>query len=565
MQTAAASAAETGTLPSLLPLQAWSESAWDVSSGKIPSTVTSRSLQKRRYGGVRGLNIGVAALAAVVAVAAGFLVLRCAVYLRNASRSRGELRFLAEGRWSDESRGNPCHLPQERPPAGAAAAGEYEQVDEGPLAANDLLLKAKIYTGKLMEMVDGSQSVLWSLPPVLRARCLAALLVLLVVELAALFSLLERRERQVLEAGVHGMYGRIWDMRNSVENEDVTSSRQRHIRWLHITFGNLHEIDPTPERYPQRDWLMELHNLLQLQETALEQVKRGIAGLRQCVNSDRTNDDANPDDAAEDADVAGSSTPAAASDGATEERLDATVTAMVTTIHLRRNQVLSDPLLSEWLRMHHHGTHYALVRRQALQKLINQPLQAHSKLLGDLRSTPLGSGKEPWLGKKKENQPAFTRPQRSRENAYARPEDRRSAPASRQQHTFLRQGSHTGAGAELRSDCGGSDGGRLAFSPPVSNADVDSARSAPTPIFSSTFPFVATAVSTSFTAPHHLAGFPEGSQTTTDATGSARTSPPPTTLVFNDDDIDADTAASERTRGPLQAPLCFIMGSCSCR
>ncbi|CDI75758.1 hypothetical protein, conserved [Eimeria praecox] len=399
MQTAVA--AEPGSLPISLRLLSSSDSASEAASGEAVLPLISRNLRKRRNGGACGISVGVAALVAVAAVAATYMVLRCTLYLANASKSRNALRYLAgaEGEADTDPRG-PCAEPWRHSPAAADAVAEKVEEEEA-LVEEDLIKAACRYAVELTRLINTSEPLVRELNPQLRAKCIAAFLRLSLVEFSALFSLLEGRERVTLQREIHAIHRRIWALRESLGRESISISRQRHIKCLHTFLGRLAEVKPTASTLAKRQRLLRIKNLAQLQDVALSQLNAGLFWLKNLLKScKKASDGANAAAAAgEGAAAAAQGTAAAAvpPKATTDARVAAVVRAIEVTAHRRREQVLVDPLLSHWLRQIHAGDlHYGIVKKKHFESITRKPLQTQRKLLEALQATPLGSGDEPW-------------------------------------------------------------------------------------------------------------------------------------------------------------------------
>ncbi|CDI84530.1 hypothetical protein EPH_0012460 [Eimeria praecox] len=489
MQTAPA--AKPGARPS--SLVGWSDRAWEVSPGEpaLPDTAKSPRHKPKRC--LTGLSVGVAGLAAVAALAAAYLLLRCALYLASASKNTGALRYLAgaEGITNRDVE-KPCGCPAEDPPDPAAAAAEEETLVE-----QDLLRRARRYATDLRRFIDSSEPLVRQLNSNLRAKCIAAFLCLSVVELSASLSLLTGRERAGVPEEISHIATRISSLRQSIGSKQISRPRQKHIKCLSQLLDKLTEVKPAAAALAQKQRLVTISNLLQLQDMALVQLNAGLFWLRVSLERSKT---ANHETtaaapaaenaalaaesaasaverataatgsaaaaagdaaaaagdaaaAAGDAAAAAEGTAAAAKSAASaadspideaavaRARVAAVIEAIEITVHKRRSQVLPDPMLSAWLReVHTQNIHYGIVSHGRLELITLRPLKTHWELLEALKDSPLGWGDEPWkyatLQKADTQQPADSssvskaRSRRDREDELPPPESpSRSPPA----------------------------------------------------------------------------------------------------------------------------------------
>ncbi|CDJ27918.1 uncharacterized protein EMH_0011460 [Eimeria mitis] len=384
-----------------------SQSSWEVTPGEVVLPVISRSLPQRRIAGVGGLTVSVAAVAAVVAIAASYFVVRCALYLSNARKRRASLRFLAgaEGKTNNDQ-GDPCGTSAGDPPAAAAASVDEEKTDE-TLDEQDLLEQAGRYVFELTRVMERNGWLLTQLNFSLRARCVAIFLCVCLVELAALFSLLDKRERVGMKRGIHLISATVVDLRRSLGRAPLSPSRRRHIRFLHELVDQLATVPPPTAVLERSQRLLRIKELLQLQEVALGQLKAGLGWLSACLENCKETQDVGKAPAefiedtvaaAEGAAAAGAAAAAPyAPTSAAAGRVDAVVAALQTTAYKRREQVLRDASLSRWLReVHGPDSRHGLVSKGRLAQLALKPLQSHSERLAALQATPLGSGDELW-------------------------------------------------------------------------------------------------------------------------------------------------------------------------
>ncbi|CDI81217.1 hypothetical protein, conserved [Eimeria acervulina] len=348
--------------------------------------VTPRILQHRRSGGFGGLSFSVAAVSTIAAVATAYLLLRCAFYLADARRSRAAQRLLAGAkRKKNKEPGEPCSVPvEDSAPAAPAASGDGEEA----LVERDLLRRARLYAVGLRRLVSSSECLLRKLNADLRAKCVALFSSLSLVEFSSLLSLLERRDRAGMHEDVSEITSRLWAIRESIGRRVISLPRHRHIKCLHLLLRTLTEVPPVTMAIAEKQRLLRIHQLLQLQEMALGQLNVGLVWLRTSLESTKTRGNAK-------APAGGAETGAALA--AADARIAEAVEAMGVTVRKRREQVLVDPLLSSWLRSTHgRNLHYGLISRSRLQEITIRPLQTHRELLEDLQASPLGSGNEPW-------------------------------------------------------------------------------------------------------------------------------------------------------------------------
>ncbi|CDI78563.1 hypothetical protein, conserved [Eimeria acervulina] len=392
-----AAAAEPGARQTLL--LGGRGSFLEVSHKEAVLPVTMKRLPQRRNAGFGGLSASVAVLAAISAVASAYLVLRCAKYMANASKNTEALRFLADahGKTNKEPR-EPCSAPEEEPPASAAAAGAAaaagEEEEEESLVKQELLERVFLHAVELNRLVDISEPVVRQLKPNMGAQCISVFLRLALVELSAMFALLDENERYHVNREVRRLYSQIWTLRNSIGTMGISTSRYRHIKCLHVFLGRLKEVKPVTAALGERQRLLMIKQLLQLQEMALEQLNTGLFWLSVCVK-DPTKAHDNARAAA--ATAHGCAVAAEGSATAADARVVAVVKSMEVTVSRRRAQVLGDPLLSGWLReLHTENIHYGLIVREAILRLTRPNNQSHRERVKALQDTPLAQGDEPW-------------------------------------------------------------------------------------------------------------------------------------------------------------------------
>ncbi|CDJ33234.1 uncharacterized protein EMH_0015220 [Eimeria mitis] len=467
-----APAAEPHALPTWLQLLgsvATVESGRHGSPGDAVSPLTSGSLRKRRNVGFRG-DSSVAALAAVALLATAYLVLRCALYLASASRS--SLRFLAGAEnEANKDQEESCGPPAEQDRPAAAIANKKPQ----------LLKRARRYVEELARLIGKNSWLVLKLKPSLKVTCVAKFLCLSLVEASALFALLERRDRAGITEAVNKISRRIWDLRDSIGEKDVSHARQRNLNILHATLNNLQSSNPSEEPMAEAQRLEMVEHLLQLQELALTQLNSGICWLRGLIqgSKDASTDTKPAAAAAEGAAAAGEEAGAVADggDAVDEAKVAAAVKAIELTVHTRRDHILNDPKLSRWLRTSQPKGHYGITNRLHMEMITQQPLLTHPERLEGLMATPLGSGSPPWevidiekleAHKRAASSSSPEAPSRAEEvTPYQAPCDRPRAPGKLKSPG---QGSRKGAGAQRHAP--------VASSPSTSSA-TDAASAAP--------------------------------------------------------------------------------------
>ncbi|CDJ27917.1 LOW QUALITY PROTEIN: uncharacterized protein EMH_0011350 [Eimeria mitis] len=481
----AAAAAELRTLPTSVQQADWSDNGWEVASGEVVLPIISRILPQKRnvsVGGlsvsavalaalpqkrnvsVGGLSVSAVALAAVASVTAVYLVLRCAVYLANASKSRVALRLLSSAeKTTDKGAGEPCRASGKKRPTAAATVSASEEA--GALGEQDLLKRAQRYITELKQFIKNSEPLVRELSPGRMAKYTISLLCLSLVEISALYSMLERDERAGIVPEVSKIYNEIWAYRRSLGREHTTKSRERHFKYLHLLLGKLKDAKPVETALAKKQRLLRLNELLQLQEVALGQLNTGLVLLRESLEG--SND---PEDIDKAANVAGEGTPSAAertaaaagdpgvADVAEDDRSDEIVRDIQTTVHERRRQVLSDPLLSSWLReVHTPDFHYGIIRSKCLEEIAQQPPKSHQELLEDLRKTPLGSADGHWsINIKESDEEQGTKSPSETDVPFTRddispPESQSRAPRALRTLDTIGQGSRKGAGPNVIS------------------------------------------------------------------------------------------------------------------
>ncbi|CDJ48485.1 hypothetical protein, conserved [Eimeria brunetti] len=421
MQTAPV--AEPGARPTSMQLLGGDNTAWEFSPGYFDLPVTWRNHRHRRIWGLGGLNASIVALATVATVAAVYLVLRCSLYLVNASKSKAALRFLAGAEeTTNEDLKAPCSaLEDDKSASPAATATDEEDEEEGTLVKDDLLARASRYATELARLVERNERLLLTLHPENRSKFTAELLCLCLTELSALSSLLEKRDRAVINEKITAISKALKAVKKTVENSKVSQARKRHIHYLYSHLRKISGIETAATALEERRRLIKVKRLLQLQEVALTQLNAGFAWLRDATGEAQPAATAGRGAAAKGTakkgtakkgtakgtakgsakGVAASAEGTAAAgevvDAALENRVAAVILAIGKTVHERRDATLVDPLLSGWLRdVNTQNPRYGMMSSSRLGALVRSPLQPHSQLLEALQATPLGSGVVPW-------------------------------------------------------------------------------------------------------------------------------------------------------------------------
>ncbi|CDJ27919.1 uncharacterized protein EMH_0011570 [Eimeria mitis] len=404
------------TVPRLRPtsLLGGSDRAREVPPGEVALPVTFRRIRQGWKGGFEGLSVSVATLAAVAAIAATYLVLHCALYLANARTDRAALRFLsgAEGT-ANKDHGEPCGALVGNPAAPVAADSAEEgegkalvkpEAEEEYLVEQDVLRRVSTYAVELARFIRSAEPLLRRLKTKLRAKCVAALLRLSLMEFAAVFTLLERKERAGMNETISEISSRLWDVRASLGSRGISRPQRRHFKCLYDFLGRITEVEPVAAKLAVRQRLLRIEHLLQLQDVALGQLDAGLFWLRASMKRlEKAKADAKAAAAAAQSTGAAHSDAAEASVAAPAElvptaaaRVAAVVEAIEMTVRKRREQVLVDPVISHWLReVHVESLHYGIISRGRLEEITLRPLQTQQELLEDLQSTPLGSGDDP--------------------------------------------------------------------------------------------------------------------------------------------------------------------------
>ncbi|CDI75757.1 hypothetical protein, conserved [Eimeria praecox] len=384
MQTEAA--AEPCSRLTSLQLLAWEDGPREVSPGDVVS-VSSRSLRRRRNRGLGGLSASLACLTAVAALAAVYLLVRCALYLTNSREDRTAFRTLAgaEERTSNGP-GGVCGEVAEAPPAASTAAEDEE--GEEPLAKQQLLSQARHYAVELKMAIERSRSMLLRLSADLRAMCIAELLCLCVTELSALFSLLEKGQGEQIQEDMIQFSPKILALRRTLRKKDISNTRNRHIRSLHALFDEVTRVRDTAIDMAERERLMKMKQLGELQDLALSQLKSGLQWLKVALDSPVKSDGRTSK---------GDAGAPVAPKSEAHAKAFAVIKAIEVTTHTRREQILRDPTFRYLLlEAHKKGCHYGLVSADRFASLTSQPPQTHSEAVEALKATPLGLGEEPW-------------------------------------------------------------------------------------------------------------------------------------------------------------------------
>ncbi|CDJ60762.1 hypothetical protein, conserved [Eimeria maxima] len=373
-----------------------SNTSLDVSQSDTLSPVTSRSLAQRWLGENGRVRVTASIFPVVAALAAAFLLLHCALFLTNSHRSKTEPRLLSVSKGTtDKNAGGPCAVSGENHLDAASAAGEEEVLVE-----QELVEQAHRYVRDMKRLVASAEPVLLQLKSDLKAKCTAAFLCLFLVEFSALLCLLEKRQRAGMNEEIVAITARIQSISRTISRRHITRPQHRHIKCLQDFLDKLPQVQPVGATIAERQRLQALKHLLQLQEAALAQLNAGCFWLRESLEGCKKEKGGAQATAAADGAAKGSTQGAAPAPAAPKTAAHSgfveVIHAMEATIHLRRKQVLIDPLVSRWLRdVHAHRSHYGLVSPGRLEALSRQPLQTHSQLLEALQATPLGTGDDP--------------------------------------------------------------------------------------------------------------------------------------------------------------------------
>ncbi|CDJ60931.1 hypothetical protein, conserved [Eimeria maxima] len=408
MQTAAA--AEPAALPTSPQLVGLGDSALKVFPGEVVLPLNSKSIRKRRNRGVKGPSIGVLALAAVAALTAGYLVVRCAVFLLNSSRSTGELRVLAgkENARQKDPVGACGSTEDDLRGAAAPAAHVVEEVD--PSDDSSLAVRARDHLAKLSILIRDHKHVVLELNPHLKAKCVAEFLCLAVVEVSALLSVLIPEQWGAMKRAIYSTSTFVWDIRKSFGGFDLTRTRERHISCLHKMLDALPKGPPPKQALPHGERVVKLREVLELQTLVLRQLEIGLGWLTNAVKSLQEETGGLAElVAATTSTNSAADIGIAAAEGVSEpvdsylsinsvahNRITAAVVGIELLVHERKDQILQDPLLSHLLRKIHPPGHYGITNRHRLDYLSMQGVKPHGELLNALRKTHLGTYKPPW-------------------------------------------------------------------------------------------------------------------------------------------------------------------------
>ncbi|CDJ60764.1 hypothetical protein EMWEY_00034650 [Eimeria maxima] len=530
-------AAGEGALPTQVHLLRFGDSALEVFPEDAVHPVTSKSLRHRWNGGVGGVGPRVAAIAAVVAVAAAYLVLHCVLYLANSNKSRGALRFLAgaEARGGIHT-GESCNVLEEEPPPASATSVATKLAESEGLDEEELLRQARKYVIDLTQFVEESENVILQLDTPLRSRCIAAFLCVAVVELSALYSLLEEPKREDMLQQTVKIRSRIQDVRDTLNTSEISSSRQRHHACLDKLLSRLNEVPPPSADLTQSQQLVKMKHLLQLQKLELDQLCTGLAWLKESLESSKSATNVSKAAATGGKGAApnakGVEAVAAPRGVSTDYILDSIVTSIEVTVHRRRGHVFLDQLLGGWLRKTHETiSHYGIMSPGAIDGILRRPHKSHCEHMRTMETTPLASGEKPWendlvqrtiAARKTPDKPVSQTP--SKVCKGLRSEGRRNASRAPR---------------------------KLAPRHHKPKATAGAAMSAPTSSSSTTSATAAITTSTAAAAPQQPGSPREGSQAVADPCGSSPTLSSPTMPVPDDAVVAVTTAVSERKDQPL--------------
>ncbi|CDI74687.1 hypothetical protein, conserved [Eimeria praecox] len=356
----------------------------------------------KRNRGNRRFQLHPVILPVLVAAATTYLLLRCAWHLGASKKHNGLLRSVAAVGEEGEGCEEPCVqgfqgestvaavegevLEEERvlertrrytldlvqvvlesrsmllrmPPAVSLAAVEGEVLEE-----ERVLERTRRYTLDLVQVVLESRSMLLRMPPAVSTKVLTNVLRLCILELSALCSLLEPRERQTVEHAVQAVVSEVIFLRSCFTRKLATPPRVRHISRMRVLLREVPGTEFTGGCMTPVERLSKLGDLITLQQVALTQVQGGMRLL-----AARCQQETKP---------------------CSEEATQVYIDDLCKTTEARRNHIFQDALLSKWLRSKHcQGPRYGLVSPSVIETISAIPSKPHKELLKELLNTPLG-------------------------------------------------------------------------------------------------------------------------------------------------------------------------------
>ncbi|CDJ27921.1 uncharacterized protein EMH_0011790 [Eimeria mitis] len=316
----------------------------------------------KRKRGHRRFNILPVIFAALVAFATVYLLLRCARYLVATNKPKGVMRSVSAVDREDRRCEVPISLRGQGEPARVALSGESP--DEGKV-----LQGAEQYISALAKEVKDSRTGLLSMPASLSVKVFSSVLRHCVVELAALTSLLEPAQRKPVEDAVEVVGLEIEFFSSFFKSHQKSRARLRHMQCMHDFLLELPRIDFAGDSMPRCQRISKLEKLLTLQEVALTQMQDGVRILTAHFQQ------------------GGEPLP--------EDTEKSHLDALYQTTEVRRNHVLRDNELGQWLRHKQaQGTRFGLAAPNIIQRIVEAPEKSHEELLEELRNTPLGKSQQ---------------------------------------------------------------------------------------------------------------------------------------------------------------------------
>ncbi|CDJ27922.1 uncharacterized protein EMH_0011920 [Eimeria mitis] len=311
-----------------------------------------------RPGGQRRPQVYPVRFAALAAVVMTYLLLRCARHVGNINMHKGSLRSLAAAGEEGENPHAPCALAGHNEPAGVAVGAENPEQEQ-------VLIRVNRYTRDLIQLMHESRRALLLIHPSLSVKGFTILVRFCVVELAALCSLLQQRERQPVVQAVGYIKWEIAYFGPLFWAHRVPRTALRQINCMNAFLRELPRMDFAGSSMSPVARLSKLTQLLTLQEVALRQVQEGVRLLGLCFKGHAQSPE----------------------DEAVKEEL----TALYHTANARRNYVLSDRVLGNWL-LHKHvkATHFGLASPKIIQGIVASPPKPYEEAFMELLNTPLG-------------------------------------------------------------------------------------------------------------------------------------------------------------------------------
>ncbi|CDJ67001.1 hypothetical protein, conserved [Eimeria necatrix] len=290
--------------------------------------------------------------------AAAYLVLRCRPHTEIQNGVRNATRSLAAAARAQGELGGVC---------GGGESGEFadDVAQDAALDGEELRERAVLFTYGLKRFFENFMLALQKVSTSMRREGMSIILALAVVELSAQATLLKVEQRHGIKAVLDSLDLLYDTLRRTFTKKQISLCGLRHLRQLRLFLEALPGIKWAGGDISPTELLRKLEELLELQESVLEQM---LQGMKQLTALKPAFNGLIPDELA-----------------------DEILQDMRQTMIVRRFQLLRDPALNHFLREQHtERVRFGLCAFWQIQRALARPLEQHHVLLAELASTPLG-------------------------------------------------------------------------------------------------------------------------------------------------------------------------------